>query len=53
MMFLINTDPELQLVSKFPPEFVELGCNVSSCKQAVKIEITSKNFKKFQFLPYF
>ena len=47
MRFLIKTDPELLLVSKFSLKYVELRCNVSSCDQAVKIEITSKNLKKW------
>jgi len=46
LRFLIKTDPELQTVSKFPQKFVELRCNVSSCDQAVKIEISPKNLKK-------
>ena len=57
MSFLIKTDPELQVVSKFPKKFVELRCNVIICDQAVKIEITSKNIKKWpkngNFYPIF
>ena len=38
-------------------KFVELGCTVISCDQAVKIEIISKNIKKmtkkWQFFTYF
>ena len=45
MRFLIKKDPELQPVLKFPPKFVEFGCNVSSRDQVVEIEITSKHFK--------
>ena len=36
------------MVSKFPQKFEELRCNVISCDQAVNIETTSKNIKKWQ-----
>ena len=47
MRFLTKTDLELQVISKFLQQLVELGSNVNSCDQAVKIEIIFTNLKNW------